>query len=130
MNKLLSLGASLLGILLLQGFPVQAQAYAPSMGGPVENVFERASYHNTGKFYQITGVSGQANNIFGWRFLPGQALYKGSYIDNLVTMDAKLIEAIYWDYLRQQTDAPLVRTRDLPNPFNSSLLEESSAISP
>jgi len=96
----------------------------------VEDVFERATFHNSGSFYAITGVSGQFNNIFGWRFLRSQPLFKGSYIDNLFTLDARLVEAIYRDYLQQQTDGPVVRTRDLANPFNSSMLEADSAITP
>jgi hypothetical protein len=49
-------------------------------------------------------------------------------MDNLITADGYLVEAIYRDYLRQQTEGRPVRTQDLPNPFNSSLQQEPSVI--
>ena len=131
MVKVLSWGISLLGLSLLGVSSVTAQNFSNAPIGPgVEDVFQRATFHNSGSFYAITGVSGQFNNIFGWRFLRAQPLFKGSYIDNLFTLDARLVNAIYRDYLQQQTDGPVVRTRDLANPFNSSMLEADSAITP
>ena len=126
-SQSLFLGIGILTLSSLIPTPVRAQWYIP-IGPGVEDVFDRAAFHHTGTFREITGVTGQLNNILGFRFLKGQPIFKGSYIDNLITADAYLLEAIYRDYLRQQTEGRPVRTQDLPNPFNSSLQQESSAI--
>ncbi|MCT0255198.1 iron uptake porin [Synechocystis sp. PCC 6714] len=89
-------------------------------GDTLENVFTRASYNSTGRFYDLTSISGQANKIFGWRSWPG------SYFDNMIAEDAAVVEAVYHDALEQQTRGTVIHTRDLPEPFNQSLLEDWS----
>jgi hypothetical protein len=86
-------------------------------GDTLENVFTRASYNATGRFYDLTSISGQANKIFGWRSWPG------SYFDNMIAEDAAVVEAVFQDALEQQTGGTFVRTQDLPQPFNESFLE-------
>lgn len=103
-----------------QGLSVQSGANTTVMtavqpGDPLTNVFNRAFYNDTGRFYDITDLSGQANKIFGWRS------WTGSYFDNQIRNDGQTFEAVYDDALLQQTAGTRVRTRDLSNPFNSSL---------
>lgn len=89
-------------------------------GDQLINVFNRAFYNDTGRFYDITNISGQANKIFGWRTFPG------SFFDNQIANDSATFEAVYQDALNQQTTGQNIRTRDLANPFNTSLLENPS----
>jgi hypothetical protein len=86
-------------------------------GDYLHNVFTRASYNATGRFYEIMNISGQANQIFGWRTFPG------SFYDNQITSDGLTVETVYHDALRQQMDGPRMVTRDLLNPFDTSLRE-------
>ena len=89
-------------------------------GEPLPTVFNRAFYHDTGRFYDITDLSGQANKIFGWRS------WTGSYFDNQIANDGQTFGAVYDDALRQQTAGTRIRTRDLANPFNSTLQDNPS----
>ncbi|MEB3228147.1 MAG: S-layer homology domain-containing protein, partial [Synechocystis sp.] len=91
-------------------------------GDTLENVFTRASYNATGRFYDLTSISGQANKIFGWRSWPG------SYMDNMIAEDAGVVEAIYHDALEQQTQGTVIQTQDLPAPFNESVLENPTYV--
>lgn len=97
-------------------------------GGMLNNnlspLFNRAFYHNTGTFHDITGISGQINNIFGARTFPG------SYLDNLIARDGKLVGALYTYFKEQEFSKPRMRTQDAPNPFNSSILDDPSYLSP
>ena len=91
-------------------------AVAP--GDTLNDVFTRAFYNSTGRFFDLTSVSGQANKIFGWRSWPG------SYMDNMITEDAAVLNAVYDDAMRQQTQGTPLRTVDLGSPFDQSLREE------
>ncbi|WP_353674799.1 iron uptake porin [Synechocystis sp. LKSZ1] len=84
-------------------------------GDIIPDVMNRAFYNSTGRYYDITSISGQANKIFGWRTFPG------SFFDNQIASDAETVEAVYNEVMRQQQEGTDIRTRDLPNPFNTSL---------
>ena len=87
--------------------------------------FTRAVKNNAGGLYDYTNILGQFNSLFGWRTFP-----QGSYFDNMITRDAKLTETLYYDVMQQQQSGPLIRTQDLPNPFDTSLQENPSYLSP
>jgi hypothetical protein len=91
----------------------------------IPGLFNRAVYNNTGRFYDYTNILGQLNSLFGWRTFP-----EGSYFDNMITRDAKLTETLYYDVMQQQQSGPLIRTQDLPNPYDTSLQENPSYLSP
>jgi hypothetical protein len=91
----------------------------------IPGLFNRAANNSTGRFYDYTNILGQLNTLFGWRTFP-----EGSYFDNMVTRDAKLIETLYYGVMQQQQAGPLIRTQDLPNPFDTSLQENPSYLSP
>lgn len=86
-------------------------------GDLLSDVFTRASYNATGRFYDIMDISGQANQIFGWRTFPG------SFFDNQITSDGLTVNTVYHDALRQQMGSPRIVTRDILNPFDTSLRE-------
>ncbi len=98
-----------------QGTPPQVQAIPREQGEHFTHVVDRAFYNESLRFYDNTDISGQLNKIFGWRYAPG------SFFDNNIANDAKTLEAVIWDGLRQQTAGPRIRTPDIANPFNSSL---------
>ncbi len=98
-----------------QGTPPQVQAIPEEPGEHFTHVIDRAFYNESLRFYDNTDISGQMNKIFGWRYAPG------SFFDNQIANDAKTLEAVLWDGLRQQTAGPRIRTPDIVNPFNSSL---------
>lgn len=93
-------------------------------GGLVNNnlstLFNRAFYHNTGTFHDITSISGQINTIFGARTFPG------SFLDNQIARDGKLVETLYYYFHQQEFSKPKIRTQDLANPFDSSLQQDPS----
>lgn len=93
----------------------QVQAIPEEPGEHFTHVIDRAFYNESLRFYDNTDMFGQMNKIFGWRYAPG------SFFDNTIANDAKTIEAVLWDGLRQQTAGPRIRTPDIVNPFNSSL---------
>ncbi len=83
----------------------------------VSDLVNLAFSEYTGDFLEQAGIGGQLNFFFGWREFP-----LGSYGENNIIREASLLEAINADFFKQltQTD-PTIRTRDLENPFNSSL---------
>jgi hypothetical protein len=64
------------------------------------------------RYYLDDSLGGEAIFLFG---VP-------NYNDTRQTRAGKRIEAYYNDLLRQQSDSPIVRTRDLQSPYCSSLL--------
>jgi len=81
----------------------------------LNDVFSRAFNNSTGRYFDSTNICGQLNAIFGWRDFPG------SFFENQITSDAALVNAIYTDAMQQQSAGKLVRSRDLTNPFDTSI---------
>lgn len=99
--------------------------FSVTLDGGLENnnlseLFNRAFSHNTGTFHDITSISGQINNIFGARTFPG------SYLDNQIARDGKLVETLYYYFHQQEFSKPSIRTQDLANPYDSSIQEDPS----
>ncbi|MEG3436177.1 hypothetical protein V0288_03520 [Pannus brasiliensis CCIBt3594] len=92
---------------------------------PIPGLFNRAFYNETGRFYDMATISGQLNTLFGWRTFP-----EGSYMDNMIDREGKLVETLYYEVMQAQQAGRLVRTADLENPFDTSLLENPSYLSP
>ncbi|AFY79349.1 putative S-layer protein [Pleurocapsa sp. PCC 7327] len=92
----------------------------------LSETFNRAFSHNSGDFFEGTDPLGQLNNELG--IIPFQV--PASFPENQITRDAELLEALYKDTLQQQSSLPRIRTRDLPNPFNTSLRENPNYIRP
>jgi len=80
------------------------------------DVIERAIFKNTPNFFRDQSIPDQFNSAFGVG-----TVIKNSYPENQNRRDADLVDFIYRDALKQQS-SPIIRTQDLPNPYNSSLL--------
>jgi hypothetical protein len=92
----------------------------------VAEVIDRAFFHNMDSFYGSTDLLDQINTQLG--IIP--FVVPAAFPENQITRDAELVHAISQDALRQQSSQPPVRTRDLPNPFNTSLRENPGYIRP
>ena len=85
--------------------------------------FERAFFSNDPNFYEnSTSFKRQLDWILGTG-----AGFGSSFPENEITRDGALLHTLYTDVLRQQaSNDPYIRTPDLPNPYNSSLLTSPS----
>lgn len=89
-----------------------AQAETPSQ------VFERAFFKNDTNFYGNETLTSQINEILG-----SGSIFRNSFAENKIAQDAELVDIVYHDLLNQQVDHDrYIRTQDLPNPYDSSLL--------
>ncbi|MEO1430231.1 MAG: hypothetical protein AAFS12_04175 [Cyanobacteria bacterium J06632_19] len=110
------------GLLILAatiGTPGIAAAQAETSSYKTANeVIEEAFYENYPDFYKNDGLFREIDWLLG----PG-SLFKNSYPENEIERDAKLVNIVYQDVLKQQTTSdPYIRTPDLPSPYNTSLL--------
>lgn len=97
------------------------QVPAPITQVPVQTLpeaFNAALGKNSGNYFTNTlSLTRQVDLIFG------VGTYATSFRENEVTEDSRLLHAVYLDALEQQShSSPLIRTRDLPNPFSASLM--------
>lgn len=88
--------------------------------------FERAFFDNMDSFYESTDPIDQLNTQLG--IIPFKL--PAAFPENQIARDAKLINILYTDAMKQQSSLPPIRTRDLPNPFDTSLLENPNYIRP
>ena len=85
----------------------------------VSETFQDAYFEHTGDNYDNSGIVKQLNTIFGFQGFP----------DNQISADGKLVDEIYQDVLRGQSRAGSpIKTRDLKNPYSTSLQENPSYI--
>jgi hypothetical protein len=76
--------------------------------------FEEAYFTKSGDAFESDDWSRQLNTIFGFNRFP----------ELQIATEGELVNTIYHDGLKQQAgSAALIRTRDLNNPFNTSLGE-------
>ena len=81
-------------------------------------VIERAFFKNDPNFYKNNSLKRQVDFLLG----PG-SLLRNSFPESEIARDAQLVNKVYQDLLQQQVGSdPYIRTPDLPNPYNSSLL--------
>ena len=111
MIKLKTIGCTIAAVAMVGCFA--PQAHAQQAPGTVADAISRALFSQSGDIYRNTGIDRQATLLFGLSFPDHESLN-----------DAKSVNKIYQDAIRQRGSEP-VRTADLPNPFNSSLLNNS-----
>lgn len=105
------------------GFSSAATAQITSSGGSnglgeVNGLFNDAYFENDVEFFNNHRIGRQIDLIFGVGSLDGN-----SYLESEINRDGELLDLLYQDILYQQVSAdPILRTPDLPNPYNSSLL--------
>ncbi|TVQ46799.1 MAG: serine/threonine protein kinase [Gloeocapsa sp. DLM2.Bin57] len=86
----------------------------------IPDLFLRAFTQNSGNFFTSVSYEGQFNLIFGFNEFP----------ENQITRDAELTSIFSQDLMRQQANQVPLRTRDLANPYQSSLLQQPSYYTP
>jgi hypothetical protein len=91
-------------------FAAQAQAET------IPDAINRATFEQTGDTYRNTGIDRQFTMLLGL-----------SYPDNNGIADARSVDNIYQDLIRQRAGVP-IRTRDLPDPFTSSLITNPAKV--
>ncbi|ARV58253.1 hypothetical protein BZZ01_06050 [Nostocales cyanobacterium HT-58-2] len=117
-TKLKSISSSLV-LLATMTFPSIAVAETETPNyETLSEVFERAFFKNAPNFYGSQTLRSQINVILG-----SGSIFRNSFPENQIARDAELVHTLYRDALNQQaTSDPYIRTPDLPNPYNSSLL--------
>ena len=84
-------------------------------GETVSDTINRAFFNSSGDIYRNTSFARQAQVIIG------------PFPENELIRDAQLIEVLYRDLLREQVASdPIVRTPDLKNPYDTTLLTNPS----
>ncbi|MDZ8259132.1 hypothetical protein [Nostoc sp. ChiQUE01b] len=108
-------------VLLTAGiaFPSIASAQTATPNSENTNdVFERAYFRHDRNFYENNSLKRQLDS-----FLGSGSSFGGSFPENEIARDANLINTLYHDVLTQQVgNDPYIRTPDLPNPYDTSLM--------
>ncbi len=119
-NGILGLTLSSLGMataIFLHAAPSTAQSQQPVS---IPDAFDDAFFESSKTFFQNRTLWRQVDLIFG----PG-SLYRSSYPEIEIERDARRIEDLYRRLLNQQVSSdPVIRTPDLPNPYDTSLLQQ------
>ncbi|MDB9342619.1 hypothetical protein PN456_03245 [Nodularia spumigena CS-586/05] len=107
--------------LLVSGvaFPavVVAQTETPNYE-TTNDTFERAFFQNDRNFYENSTPKRQLESLMG-----SGTLFRNSFPENEIARDAELLNTLYRDVMKQQvSNDPYLRTPDLPNPYDTSLL--------
>jgi hypothetical protein len=110
MMKLPAICCAALAIAATSCFAAQAQ------GETIPDAFNRATLAQSGDTFESSGIVSQFTTLVGL-----------SYPDNNVVNDARSVDNIYQDLIRQRVSTP-VRTTDLPDPFSSSLLTNPAKV--
>jgi hypothetical protein len=86
----------------------------------VEELINEAFWRNESDFFEDSKPGGFLNSMLGWGSFP-----LGSYPETEMTKDALILYTIMNDYYKQQQENdPVLKTRDLDNPFSTSLREQ------
>lgn len=97
--------------------------YEPIRLETIPEALERNFYQDSGEFYYNRSIERQIEYIIG-PGLPGRAAFPDLEIER----DAKRINTFYREVFEQQVSSdPIIRTPDLPNPFNTSLRLQSGS---
>ncbi|MCC5649592.1 hypothetical protein LC609_07020 [Nostoc sp. XA013] len=108
-------------VLLAAGiaFPSVASAQTETSKTETTNdAFERAYFRHDRNFYENSSLKRQLDSFFG-----SGSGFGGSFPENEIARDAQLINTLYRDVLTQQVgNDPYIRTPDLPNPYDTSLM--------
>ncbi|MDD1413496.1 hypothetical protein MEN41_02150 [Dolichospermum sp. ST_con] len=111
------------GLLVLlatsSAFPPVAQAETETPPPEtISNTFERAYFRHDPNFYENGTLKRQIDSLIGLGRKFGH-----TFADNEIAKDGELLNTLYHDALAQQTTKDsYLRTPDLPNPYDSSLL--------
>lgn len=94
-----------------------AEMETPNVQTP-NDTFEKAFFRFDRNYYENQTPQRQLDSLFGFG-----SNTSDSFPENEIAKDAELVNTVYRDVLAQQsTNDPYLRTPDLPNPYDSSLL--------
>ena len=95
-------------------FALEAKAEKPL---PLADAFLEAHFEHTGDSFDNATIWGQLNNILGIKKFP----------DRQIAADSKLVNILFEDAMKAQSEVGSpVKTRDLPNPYTTSVFENPS----
>lgn len=104
--------------------PVNTDVTLPDSYLDLDTLMNRTFFQESGTIYQQATIGGQLNFLLGWKNFP-----VGSFPENNILRDALLMNVLRYDYFKQMAESdPIVRTRDLPNPFSSSINDNPSYV--
>ncbi len=96
------------------------QGFEPIRVETIPEAFNRAFFTDSGTFYRNRSIPRQIQYIIG-PGLPGGATFPELELER----DARRINNLYNEVLDQQASSdPVIRTPDLPNPFNTSIRQQ------
>ncbi len=99
----------------------KAQTASPYQFSQYETLadrFEQVFYTNDKDMFENRSFLRQLD------FLIGIGSLNTSFVENEINADTKAVTILYKDaLLRQGSSDPVVRTRDLPNPYDTSILQ-------
>ncbi|MBD2524986.1 hypothetical protein [Nostoc sp. FACHB-133] len=108
-------------LLLAAGIAFPSVAFAQTATPRTEttsDVFERAFFSHDRNFYENGSLKRQVDSLLG-----SGSSFGGSFPENEIARDAELVNTLYHDVLTQQVgNDPYLRTPDLPNPYDTSLI--------
>ncbi|PSO47027.1 MAG: hypothetical protein BRC33_13810 [Cyanobacteria bacterium SW_9_44_58] len=95
-------------------------ASAPFTYHSIPQLFENALSYESGDFFENRSLESQIEWLFG--VTPSGDQYRfPDFPENELTRDGHLLDTLYRDYLQYQTGGEPIRTRDLENPYTTSL---------
>lgn len=110
----MSIKFTVVGQILLIGAVASLVNIKAMAGSEVAATFEDAYFAKSGDAFASDNWGTQLNTILGFKRFP----------ELQISVEGELVNTIYHDGLAQQTaSGSLIRTRDLNNPFNTSLGE-------
>lgn len=94
-------------------FAQNAAHTQPKADETLAETFERTFFNNDPNFFQNRSLGRQLNWMFGWN----------GFAENEINRDAAQVHDLLRTSLKQQTNSDrVIRTRDLPNPYETSIL--------
>lgn len=117
--KFKTFGGLLVLLAAVIAFPSVASAQTETPKTETTNdAFERAYFRHDRNFYENGSLKRQLDS-----FLGSGSSFGGSFPENEIARDAQLLNTLYHDVLTQQVgNDPYIRTPDLPNPYDTSLM--------
>lgn len=85
--------------------------------GSIPEQFDRTFSSNDRTFYENRSETRQFNFLFGVG-----SIVRSGFVENEINRDGRAINNLYRQVLtRQLSNSPIIRTQDIPNPFNTSV---------
>lgn len=103
--------------------PKDSSSFQPIRLESIPDAFDRAINTDSGDFYRNRSIKRQVDLILGPGFF-GRTAFPESEIER----DAARLNKLYRELMYQQVSSdPILRTPDLPNPYNTSILQLPSS---